>query len=306
MWIGLLFAFLTSIVITGYTIPRKYSKESVHVYTVFFAVALLLTTLLWYGICMAFNKDLWYVGGEKHQLEWNIWELLAIGKGALFCVSIIFFNFSIDKLGLARSNQWKNLKTPIAALLMIPLLKDVTGIEILYTVIAMLLLFCAALLIETKNKALIKNKKQLTLGIMFGLGTAVLTGVHQFFTKMLTNQHYVTSQLVYTGIGILAVAIIYTLIMGRGFKPLIAGFKNSCWLPLLGGAIFFLSSLFNVIAYAHISGVVASNITQLSTVWTLVFSILVFKEINLKKDWWRISLGIVFVAAAMVANFYAV
>jgi glucose uptake protein GlcU len=94
--------------------------------------------------------------------------------------------------------------------------------------------------------------------------------------------------------------------MGRGFKPLIAGFKNSCWLPLLGGAIFFLSSLFNVIAYAHISGVVASNITQLSTVWTLVFSILVFKEINLKKDWWRISLGIVFVAAAMVANFYAV
>jgi drug/metabolite transporter (DMT)-like permease len=111
---------------------------------------------------------------------------------------------------------------------MIPLLKDVTGIEILYTVIAMLLLFCAALLIETKNKALIKNKKQLTLGIMFGLGTAVLTGVHQFFTKMLTNQHYVTSQLVYTGIGILAVAIIYTLIMGRGFKPLIAGFKNSC------------------------------------------------------------------------------
>jgi hypothetical protein len=130
----------------------------------------------------------------------------------------------------------------------------------------MALLFCAAMLIQTKNKTLIKDKKQLVLGIMFGLGTAILTGVHQFFTKMLTSQHYVTSQLIYTGIGILIVAIIYTAIMGRGFKPLIAGFKNACWLPLLAGAIFFLSSLFNVISYAYISGIVASNVTQLSTI----------------------------------------
>jgi hypothetical protein len=47
-------------------------------------------------------------------------------------------------------------------------------------------------------------------------------------------------------------------------------------------------------------------VTQLSTIWTLAFSIIVFKEINLKKDWLRITLGIVFVAGAMVANFYAI
>jgi amino acid permease len=105
-WIGLIFAVLTSLVITGYTFPRKYSKQSVHVYTVFFAVALLLTMILWYGICMTFNKSLWYVGGEEHQLEWSNWELLAIGKGAMFCFSMICFSISIDKLGLARSNQW--------------------------------------------------------------------------------------------------------------------------------------------------------------------------------------------------------
>jgi drug/metabolite transporter (DMT)-like permease len=106
MWIGVLFAILTSLAITGYTIPRKFSKQSVQIYTVFFGFSLLVSSVVWYAICMIINKDMWYYAGETHQLEWNNWELLAIGKGMMFCISFICFTLSIDKLGLARSNQW--------------------------------------------------------------------------------------------------------------------------------------------------------------------------------------------------------
>jgi drug/metabolite transporter (DMT)-like permease len=55
-------------------------------------------------------------------------------------------------------------------------------------------------------------------------------------------------------------------------------------LPVIGGFIFFFPVILNLIAYAHIPGTIASSITQLCTLWTLLVSVLVFKEYNVKKS----------------------
>jgi hypothetical protein len=80
---------------------------------------------------------------------------------------------------------------------MIIVLNDIGGYKIALVFGALVLLFCAAVCFEIKNKTIINNKKQMKIGIIFGLLTATLTGVNDLIQKTMSNKGYVNSQMFY-------------------------------------------------------------------------------------------------------------
>jgi hypothetical protein len=58
MPIGLIFAIVSSIALSGYLVPRKFSKQIPELYMVFFGVMNLVTIVLLYCIAMLFDKNL--------------------------------------------------------------------------------------------------------------------------------------------------------------------------------------------------------------------------------------------------------
>jgi drug/metabolite transporter (DMT)-like permease len=60
-----------------------------------------------------------------------------------------------------------------------------------------------------------------------------------------------------------------------------------------GGILFFGNASFNVLAYSRLEGSIVFMLRQLNAVWLFLFGVLVFREIDLKRHWPRLSLGLV-------------
>ena len=71
-------------------------------------------------------------------------------------------------------------------------------------------------------------------------------------------------------------------------------------LALLGGSGFYLASFFQALAYERLPGSIVTIITQMSAVWSILIGILIFKEIELKKYWKRISVGIIITIISII------
>jgi drug/metabolite transporter (DMT)-like permease len=63
---------------------------------------------------------------------------------------------------------------------------------------------------------------------------------------------------------------------------------------LAGGVLFFGNMSFSVLAYKYLEGSIVSMLHQLNAVWLFLFGVFVFKEIDFKKYWLRLVVGLVF------------
>lgn len=70
--------------------------------------------------------------------------------------------------------------------------------------------------------------------------------------------------------------------------------KKDNILAVLAGIIYYFATYFFITAYKYLQGSIVYTIVQLNTVFTVLFGILLFKELDLKKDWKRIIFGIIF------------
>ena len=102
-----------------------------------------------------------------------------MARGILWGVSILFLTLAIDKIGLAKSNQWKGLAVPFGTILMITLLGDVLGaVKIVFVMAGMFAMFVSAVLFTIRRDS--DNKRAVNVGILFALGTAVCSGVNAY------------------------------------------------------------------------------------------------------------------------------
>jgi len=65
------------------------------------------------------------------------------------------------------------------------------------------------------------------------------------------------------------------------------------------------ASFFSTLAYKYILDSIAFTIVQLNAVWTVLVGILIFKEIDFKKNWARILTGIVFAITGVIMLLFA-
>jgi glucose uptake protein GlcU len=307
MFLGIVFSVIVSVFFSLYIIPRKFSRQSPTLYTVFLGLSFFVGSAIWYLIAWGFEI-------RPRETLFSIWHLLSCLRGASWAVAAVLLNIAIDKIGLSKSNQWKNLQGPIGSILMLSLLGDVVGIKVAFVVGGMIAIFVSAMLFTIRKDT--ENKRSINIGVMFAVAAAFLFGFNAYLQKVLTNKDFVYSQLFWVALAMFVTAIVIQSIKkgrrlwvqrhaAKSTPPPTVLFSKQILLPLLAGLLYCVAAIFNVLAYTKIAGSVAFSIVQLNAVWTILIGIFIFKEIDFRKNWLRITSGLAFAIGAIVLLIFA-
>lgn len=279
---GYLFAIISSLFFTCYIVPKKLSKQTPIKYSLFMGLGFFVVSIIMY----LFHKIL-----ENNSSETLLNPILVLSGlgGILWLIGSIFFLGAIDKIGLSRSNQWKNLQGPIGSILILLCLSEFMQTKVFFIILAIFFILLSAMLFTIKKREeKIIDKK----GIFYAIFSALFFGINALIQKYATNHGLIYSQQVYFSGFVFLSALVYLWIKEKDRKTL-KDFKNrNNLLGMVGGAIYFFASFFSTLAYQYIPGSIAFTIVQLNAVWTVLVGILIFKEINFKENWGRILLGI--------------
>jgi len=290
MVLGVLFAVVVSVLFAVYAVPRKFSKQNAVFYTFWVGVAYFVGSV---AVCSV----VWGLGLQELEDLLSKWHLLTVLRGVVWVFGIVSFNIAIDKIGLTRFNQWKNFQGPIGTLLMLIFLDEVVGSKVIWLILGMTAMFISAVLftIQSNND----SKHSNTSGILFAVLAAVCFGVTAFINKIITNQGFIYSQLLYHSLSIVVFAAIIFVVQTRKPKEILR-FSRENLLPVMSGAMFLIATILSIFSYTMIAGSVSWSITQLNAVWTILIGIFVFKEVNFQRHWLRIVTGFVFAVVAIV------
>ncbi len=292
---GYLFAIISSLFFTFYVVPKKISKQTPTKYSLFMGLGFFIISIIMYII----NKVLIY--NPQETILNPILILSGIG-GILWLVGSIFFLTAIDKIGLSRSNQWKNLQGPIGAILTLVFLSEFTQTKVIYIILAIIFILVSAMLFTIKNKG---EKNVDKKGIIYAILSALFFGTNALIQKYATNNGLVYSQQVYFSGLVFISAFVYLLVKERNIKFLGDIKSKDNILGIVGGFIYFFASFFSTLAYKYIPGSIAFTIVQLNAVWTVLVGIIIFKEINFKKNCPRIILGILLAIIGVIMLLFA-
>ncbi len=292
---GYLFAIISSLFFTFYVIPKKISKQTPTKYSLFMGLGFFTISLIIYIISKIF------INNPQETLLNPILILSGIG-GILWLIGSIFFLTAIDKIGLSRSNQWKNLQGPIGAILTLVFLYEFIQTKVIYIILAIIFILISAMLFTIKNKdERIVDKK----GIIYAILSALFFGTNALIQKYATNNGLVYSQQVYFSGSVFISAFVYLFVKEKNIKFLRNIKSKDNILGIIGGFIYFFASFFSTLAYKYIPGSIAFTIVQLNAVWTVLVGILIFKEIDFKKNWIRILLGIILAIIGVIMLLFA-
>ena len=274
--VGYLLAVLSSLFFSIYIVPRKLSKLSPIVFSFFMSLGFAVSAIVLYLL-----KPI--IGFHEVISPILLWSVLA---GIIWATSFVLFVTSIDAIGLSRSNQWKNLQGPIAAILGIIILGEFATTTPFFALLAALAIFLSAVFFTTTSN----YKKQFNAR---GVYLATLAGVG--FGSVAVIQKYVTSnvgvyfQLVVWSLSIAASLFVYIL-LSKKVQEVNLGLRKELSLGLVAGVLYMGASIFQLFSYHYLAVSISFTIIQMNALWTVLIGILIFNEINLKKYYKNVAL----------------
>ena len=287
---GYLFAIITSVFFTAYTIPKKISKQTPSRYSLFQAIGLFGASLIAYLVHVLVRRE-----AAETLLDPKL--LFMALSGAAWFFGCIFFFRAIDSMGLSQSNQWKNFQGPFGTVFNLLFLAEYQQVNLFLVSVSCILILVSAMVLTVKKEG---DQKFSYIGILYALIAAVLFGFNSMLLKYGTNQGFVYSQQVVHSGTVLICAIVYLLVTEHSISCIKNINKKDNFLGVLGGIIFYGASFFSLHAYSLLPGSITFTIIQLNSVWTILAGVLIFKEIDFKKNWGRIVMGIVFAVAGVL------
>lgn len=280
---GYLFAIISSLFLTLYALPKKKAKLKPYYYVLFMGISSFILAVLFYLIF-----------GKKETLFDNWLIVSFIGGIVWFIASALFFH-CVDKMGVARASEFKSLQGPIGSILILTILSEFVSLNMYLLLVAIVFIFLAALLLVINED---KTKKITFLNISFALISALLYGISGFLRKVVTIEGFVYSQQIYTSLGIMLSAFVYTIVKDK--KIAINKDNNQYYLlAFISGISHYLASFFMLLAYKYVEGSIAFTIIQLNCIWTGIIGIFLFKEIDYRKYYKRLMLGLLFALIGM-------
>ena len=212
-------------------------------------------------------------------------------NGINWMIGGVLFVTAIDRIGLSRSNQWKNLQGPIGALLSLIVLGEWAQTKVEFVVAAVITItFSAYLFTIKKSEENQIDKKSIWLAVT----GACLFGVNAMLQKIAINDGLGTqAQQLYFSSFVFISALIFILFKDHSLKELTQIKKKDNWLGVLGGLLYFFASLTSIISNHLIPASIAFTVIQFNAVWTILIGVFIFKEINWHKHWLRLLLGII-------------
>ncbi len=278
MW-GYGFALLTSIGMSLYITPKKLSNHIARVYNVFLAMGFCICCMIYFLVTSSISS-----------LQ-NVYLLFSCLTGVIWTIGGICFATAIDKNGLSRSGQWKNLQGPSGAIISFIFLGEAAKTNVWFVILAAILLFASAIMFTIKNK---EGKKVSKSGVAFAIASGVIFGLTSTIQKYVsTHVPTMPPQQLCFSLSIFITATIYVGMKDKSLKLFKTTFHKDSLMGILAGILYFVTSYFQVASYQYLTNAVAITIIQFNVVWTTLIGILIFHEIDFKRNWVRISIGYV-------------
>ena len=276
--IGYLFAIISSIFFSLYVIPRKISKLSPTAFSFFMSIGFSLSSVLFYVL----------QSGQTHEnfSPILIWSVVA---GIIWATSFVLFIRAIDAVGLSRSNQWKNLQGPIAVFLGILILGEFAVVDPVLAIVAAAAIFISAIFLTVPDAKRRVDMNSIYLAILAAVGFGTVAVIQ----KYVTSYSLIYSQQLVWSLSITASLFIYT-ILSRRLGEVKKSSKREVSFGLLAGVLYTGASIFQILSYTYLPVSIGFTIIQMNTLWTLAIGVIVFKEIDTKKYFRRVILGILF------------
>ncbi len=286
--IGYILAILSSIFFGIYIIPKKLSKIDTKYYLFYMSLGFVFISLITYLFTL--------LTGNNNESIFHPVLILVILRGISWFLASNLFLISIDKIGMSRSTQYKNLKGPFGVLLTLIFLEEFKVTNVFLVLFAALLTFVSALLFTIKKD----NSKVDKFGIIYACIASLFLGVNALIQKYVTNSGFIYTQQLYQSITIMIVSYICVKIKDRNVKVM----KNITYmdkiLAFFGGLLYYFATYFNTLAYKQLPASIAFTIVNMSGVWSVLIGILTFKEINFKRNYKRIVIGILLSIIAVI------
>ena len=275
---GYLYAILSSLFFAFYAIPKKRVKLKPSLYALFMGISCFIISLILY-LLFGLNEGVF-----------NRWLLLSIVGGIIWFFASVLFFYSVDKIGVSIASEFKSLQGPMGSLLMLTILSEYISLNIYLLLLAIIFIFLAALVLVVKDDS---NNKVKFKNIIIAVLSALFYAITGFIRKVVTLQGFIYIQQVYTSIGLLLSSFIY-LIFKDSRVILKKEQRKSYSLALLSGLFYYFASYFMLLSYKKIEGSIAFPIIQLNSIWACIIGIFIFKEINYKKYYKRLLIGLLF------------
>lgn len=273
---GYLYAIVSSLFLTLYALPKKKCKLKPYTYVLFMGISSFLLSIIFY-----------FLFGTSESL-FNNWLIVSFIGGIVWFVASALFFYSVDKLGVARASEFKSLQGPIGSILILTILSEFIGLNIYLLLFAIIFIFLSAYTLVINDD---KSKKISFISILLAIISALMYGISGFLRKVVTLQGFVYSQQVYTSFGILLSAFLYTTIKDKKIR---VNDKKDHLLAMISGISHYLASFFMLVSYKYIEGSIAFTLIQLNSIWTCLIGIFLFKEIDYKKYYKRLLIGLLF------------
>jgi len=282
--LGYLLAFISSIFFGLYIVPRKLSKlEPVH-FSLLMSLGFFAGSLVLYLLqpLLQFQETI---------SPALLWSLLA---GLIWATSFLLLIYSIDQIGLSRSNQWKNLQGPVGVILSLVILAEYSTTNAFFAVLAGVAIFVSALFFSATTPETGKaNSRGILLAILAGVGFGIVAVINKYVTDTVG----VYLQQVVWSFGIVLTLVIYAFLKNNLPTLQTDITKREVMLGVLAGLLYLGASFFMLQSYKYIDASVGFTIIQLNALWTIAIGIFVFNEVDLKlhrnKVWWGILFALV-------------
>jgi glucose uptake protein GlcU len=281
VWLGYIFAIASSVFSAIYIIPKKLSKQTPASYAMIMGGGFFVASTAGYALLKVLN----YIDEPLFFPH----AIIACLNGIVWMVGSVCVLISIDKIGLAKSNQWKSLQGPIGAFLMLAFFSEFLTAKAVFIVIAIILISLAAMLFSTRDK---DNAPIDKAGIVYALISAVFFGISAFLWKILTNDGIFFAQQVYQSLFMFISAVVYAVVKTKSLKIEVLRTKREIVLPFIGGVLFFGNASFNLLANNYVEASIAFMLHQLNAIWLFFFGVFMFKEIDFRRHWLRLTVGL--------------
>lgn len=290
--LGYIFAIISSLLFSLYIIPRKLSKLTPELFSFLMSFGFFIGTVFIY---FAF-PSLHLTEQFSPILSWSV---LA---GLIWATSFVSFVKAIDYLGLARSNQWKNLQGPVGVLLALLVLGESAQANPFHAVIAALFVFASALAFTISNgiDKKLEERRGVALALLSGLGFGTVAVIQKYVTS---NVGVYTQQVVWSGT-IFLLLFIY-LLFKRSIANLLNQTKKDLWLAFIGGFVYLGASYFQLFSYKYIAASIGFTVIQMNALWTILIGIFIFEEISLKIHYKRVLIGLICAIVGIITLAFA-
>jgi len=292
LW-GVAFGLVTAFFIGLFMVPRQYAKSDNPTFLLGLMAGATVGTFVY-----------WLVAGMP--FEWSWAALFSLVPGANWAAGSYAYASGTGRIGLAKATGIKNTQVVVTTLGGFLIFNEGATTEPLLATIGSALVVATAVYLSRVEHSRNAVPRASLKGYLMPIVASVLYGLNGLFMKTLIIWKVPLPQ-ANLGIGIGALlggAAIYAA-KGKRFADLGRWPKRDHIYALVGGLIWAAALITMLLSIEHAGLAVAWSLMNLSVVVSVIYGVVVLKEIDLRSRWGHVAIGLLLACLGVVALYYS-